>query len=456
MVARSQNATGIVWLLLLTWLAIVPALAAASSPRFFGSDYAIEVAQPATALQIWLGRIATWGTLLALLGATLYGWARRESRSRCPMVAMLLVSAAAFAGACLVSMRFGSPGGFQVDTLGLPLAVLALSALPAIPAQQFAKYARWALGGVAWSSWLAVLIVPDWAATWTYADGAIPGFTLRLYGVTPHANMLGPMMVSYLVLGWATPARSMWARLTGGVVAAALVASQSKTAWALLVILYGLRVAALLCSQPLTVRVAWISLLTAGAILAASILVLATDIERRFEHLWGVLRHGRFATLTGRMPLWLYTLGVWLKNPWFGYGPHLWDRDMRLAYLPILGWAPPHAHNQLIQTLGEAGILGAIALVAYGVMLLQSARSVGALTQWAAPALAAGLVLRGVTEVPLRQELADGNFYLHFLVLAFVVLALRERARVRYPLLAPTACIRRNTELGEQQALFAS
>jgi O-antigen ligase len=75
---------------------------------------------------------------------------------------------------------------------------------------------------------------------------------------------------------------------------------------------------------------------------------------------------GKDASLTGRLPLWGYVLAFASERFMFGYG---YGAFWAVGDSPgeiirgLVGWNPPHAHNALLQSLCDLGLLGFTALV---------------------------------------------------------------------------------------------
>jgi O-antigen ligase len=126
-------------------------------------------------------------------------------------------------------------------------------------------------------------------------------------------------------------------------------------------------------------------------------------------------------TVNGRALAWEYVLQNWGEAPFLGHGPGIWHQLIISQRLPE--WAV-HAHNQLLNTLFVAGVLGVLALI-----VAVFATAVSAAQRWQG-GLAAGAALlslqlaRSVSEVPF--EIVFGGFNL-FVVL--VILALSTCAR---------------------------
>ena len=125
-------------------------------------------------------------------------------------------------------------------------------------------------------------------------------------------------------------------------------------------------------------------------------------------------------TLTGRTDIWRVTLDTWRQNPWFGYGPALWDLEFRLTHHGAL--AAWHAHNQFIQALGEAGIVGLAAMPTYLASLVYNGVRFAASTRGVTLALLLLILSRTMTEVPVRfSGLLDTTFFIHAVVFALGV-----------------------------------
>ncbi|GIV00133.1 MAG: hypothetical protein KatS3mg014_1748 [Actinomycetota bacterium] len=133
-------------------------------------------------------------------------------------------------------------------------------------------------------------------------------------------------------------------------------------------------------------------------------------------------------TLTGRTEIWRATLDVWRENPLFGYGPRLWDVDMSFRFLPTLGWAPAQAHNQVVQTLGEAGLIGLAGLAVYVVVLLRWGVRLRSRSNGSSLLLVMVLLFRSLADRWYSAGATDGNLFVHFVVFAALLLWVRSRA----------------------------
>jgi len=101
-------------------------------------------------------------------------------------------------------------------------------------------------------------------------------------------------------------------------------------------------------------------------------------------------------TLSGRIGIWLTTLGMALEKPWLGHGLHSF-RAVVPAFGVFEAW---HAHNELLQQFFTYGIVGVVLVMAlYGSLFMQARRvaakePLGLLTR----ALLLLVVIRGLTD----------------------------------------------------------
>jgi O-antigen ligase len=97
-----------------------------------------------------------------------------------------------------------------------------------------------------------------------------------------------------------------------------------------------------------------------------------------------------------------------------------------MANVPTIGFVASHAHNQVVQTLGEAGVVGGAGLLLYVAALLAYGVRYARATNVVALALVSVMLLRGITEPSLNHTLGTGDFYGHFLIFTYLVLASRH------------------------------
>lgn len=120
----------------------------------------------------------------------------------------------------------------------------------------------------------------------------------------------------------------------------------------------------------------------AAALLAAAALVLLIKLDRWRPWLVGVallvavappllwLRAGQFlpvdAIFTGRPIAWAASTMAAAVSPFLGQGPGVMSREFwrALGMSPDDQWQPLHAHNEVLETLAQAGLVGLACLLA--------------------------------------------------------------------------------------------
>lgn len=433
------------WSSLLWGLGLVPILGAITSPRFFDQDYVSLLSaalSQSSGVARWV-RVGITGVTLGvaapgvLVGLTTPG----PSTGRRTGTGLWLAGLALAVGPILSSV-FGLQPAFSLSLLGLPAVMTAIYLLPPVDVVWFSSQVKTILLVYVYGSLVAATVVPEWALEYPYFQGVVPGFNLRLHGLGTHANNLAPFAVNYLILSWVPGARFRGEWLHRLAAFAVLVLSQSKTAWVLFILACLIRVVYVAIQSKRGLhRYTGITFLLCWFVATAAYLASGPGWTEQIA-LVLAQRKDEFVTLTGRTLVWYYTTELWRRNPWFGYGPRLWDIEMRLSYLPMLGWASPHAHNQFYQTLGESGIVGIIGLAVYTLVITLTALHMfkrNVLQQGGADnnskndgfvvtasTMLIALLLRYLTEPPLRSILSDGNLFVHVITFAGIMLAIRQ------------------------------
>lgn len=415
------------WRILIWVVAFLPLVVTPFYPRSFdlftytsaleeGFGPASWVARGATAIQIALGfsLLVYWGVV----------------RRRRPISWGLLIGVGALALGPFLSSFLGISPHFSLGHWVTPLLLWAVLFLPPVPLGWLAREIKKAAFVYVGGSLLAALVVPGWAWEIPYTQGYLPGFEVRLHGVTVHAGQTAPLAWLLFALEVALPSRRRLVRiLLLGAALLVLFLIQSKTMWALTALVLGLIPIIGLWNKPTLARLmgVWGAALL-GWVMLFAILMADTEVWEPLLEVFYVRSQDLFS-LTGRTEIWLVVLEVVRENPWFGYGPHLWDPEMTLTYASWMGWVPAQSHNQYIQVLGEGGIIGLVGLLLYGFVSLGYA--------WKARAVASGLpfalmvawFLRGFTESWYRKASADGNVLVHMFLFALVVVAYVERRK---------------------------
>lgn len=248
--------------------------------------------------------------------------------------------------------------------------------------------------------------------------GWIPGMNSRFWGLAPHANAIGPMAVLLLFLELLVKEKRKIFRLcVFGVAAAVLILAQSKTAIG--AAFFGLAIVSysrLGARTPTAKRhqlhwghgaVLLLGILAFGALLVLSLTGVLDHAVSRFD---GSGVANSVQTMSGRGVIWETAYREFLANPIFGYGPTLWDDDYRRSVSLNFAY---HAHNQVLQSLAEAGLVGLVGLLAFATtMIVLSIRASGQ-THGVSLAILMLFLFRSVTEVPLHPAgIGNGEMFL--------------------------------------------
>jgi O-antigen ligase len=129
-------------------------------------------------------------------------------------------------------------------------------------------------------------------------------------------------------------------------------------------------------------------------------------------------------SLTGRDRIWAVALEEWRQDPLFGYGMPLFDEAHRAA---VRMGAATHAHNQFVDSLARAGLVGLVGAVAYLLVLVAAAWRVATPSRGLSLGLLVILLAFAITEVPLSLTgIGLANFY-HMVLLVVLGTALAGR-----------------------------
>jgi exopolysaccharide production protein ExoQ len=256
----------------------------------------------------------------------------------------------------------------------------------------------------------------------------LPWPATRYSGLAGHPNQLGPFAMLFLMCLWHTPFNRRgltWFGWSIGIVSLLLAGSKTTllafvpVAGAVLIARYG-RMTPLLWRDPRYSKVLGM-LVVLGMLMAvaACALLLAMDPDRIEAWLRGN-SGAATVTVTGRDIIWRAALQEWDRYPYFGYGLSLWDAAFRTKVHAY------HAHNQLLQTLAVAGLVGGVGLmtwiVALGTMAVRSATA----TRGLSVGLFTMLLVRGMTEVPLPLAGYGTELMMHLLLIMTVASSLPE------------------------------
>jgi O-antigen ligase len=416
------------------WLIVFAATALImGSAREYTSQYSVTLSGYAGVMPwvVWWLRLSSVALVGVAAMAILMNWSKRSTLRG---GTWLLVGLAAMFVAGVASSVLGTKPEFIHQSLYTVLLMLALALTPPIAPELVAVYAKRVLAFLLYGSLILALINPEHYVQTGYS-GIIPGFNFRLHGLAPHANGLGPLALLYLLLAYWVPGKRFWHLLGNLVALVVLILAQSKTAWLTalftLFVLLAYRLSQQVSMEMKSARVGWVTTLGLGlffTLLLSTLAIFVTanplDTISRI-----VTADSELSTLTGRTEIWETTLDTWRRAPWFGYGPTLWDVDFRITHGVLAAW---HAHNQYIQALGEAGLVGLGALLLYVGALLGYGIKFASETRGVSLALVFLMLIRSISEIPFKMSvLLDVSFLVHFIVFAVLLMLVRRASGMR-------------------------
>lgn len=421
------------WKLMFWLLSIAFLLSDLRAPRTENAGNLVEAVWRApisvqTAI-LWSNRILIYTVLGLCLVMVVRGLLLRPTRARAatPLwVGFFLLSLGP-----LISSVFGSNPTFKHFIFFAPVILSALYfSQPQLPMQWMLTQSRYVLLFYVYGSLAFAALQPSWATS--SAAAYIPGLTFRLNGIAPHSNILATLALLALAIEVQFRKRRLWSYTNMVATALVVLLAQSKTIWATAALLFGLLVWSKVVTPHRrggttgtgTERLAGAVFVVLGG---AAILTAAAPFVMDYVSRLDATSYRYLTTFTGRTEIWRITLQTWRENPFFGYGPDLWNVEYRLKYAPLsfldtVGMA----HNQVVHTLGESGIFGLIGLVVYLVLLISYAYRNRKASRGISIVLLLLVLLRSVSETPLRNYAIDSLFFVHFLL--FAVLLLSERA----------------------------
>ena len=374
-----------------------------------------------------------WLSLFLIGGAVMEavrGWlSARRTPFADPARPLLWSMLVFYFGTLLIQIVASEHTGLSHKDLYLPTVLAAVYYQRVEHATIVLDTAKWVLFALTSASLAAMALSPDFVIH-RPEPGMIPGITWRLYGLTEHANSLGPAALVAIVLELyvRSPIRLLrYLRL--GTAIAVLLLAQSRTTWAaglviavLVIVPLAMRSDQAPASQGFAFRRAvWTLLACIGVTIALALALVSFGAG---EYLLGKLE---LTTLNGRLQIWDITLRAWEENVLFGYGPEIWgvERQSRFHMFHV-----GHAHNQIVQTLGESGLVGLTLLALFLGVLLRAALSRFVESRGLVLALLLVLCARCVTEAPMRSEgLLSWSTFLHVLILVLACHFLRQPAR---------------------------
>lgn len=410
------------WIVMIWMLALAPALSVIVTPRVFDAHLTNFIAAGAEHHGIipwFIGKLQTYGIFtVAFIFIAKY---KQKSRSKSSgglqklLMTIILYSLVPFLVTLATSKTRPTLG-----MLGLPFVFTATYYLPSISPEEIAKHVRIALAALyIYGTILAVIIAPDWAIESGYST-ELSYVDFRLYGMAVHANTLSSFLFIFLVLGWIPGARFRMEKLHVFLAVMLMVVAQSKTIILIFLIILLLKLSAKFINKMYARKTFRYS----AFILIPLFATTAISFALKNKYLLEITQNPEVMSLTGRLNLWIITYTLWLEKPWFGHGMDLWSTEMQLDYASLMGgWLAPHAHNQLLQTLGESGVVGATLLLIIYCLLGKESWKLFSFTGGVSFFLFIYLVLRSLTEVPIVLQVTQSNFYTFWIIYALLIAA---------------------------------
>jgi exopolysaccharide production protein ExoQ len=363
----------------------------------------------------WLTLLVLGASVVEIVRGVLKAMSRKAIDPAWPVLMGMLVF---YGGTVFVQSVMSEHTEFTYKALYLPIFFTAVFFQQIDDLKPVFLSAKLVMFSLLVSSLVGIFAYPDFVLHQP-EPGIIPGINWRLFGITGHANALGPIALLAVLLEVYSPFRSRWLRWAYFFCAfAVLLLAQSRTSWIAGALILALVLAPLLVmpnpNMALDARrfgkAVWVLSACILLLIAAACGLLMTGLG---EYL---LRKTELGTLNGRFQIWDITLQAWRENIFFGYGPGVWGAERR-AQLNMFHVG--HAHNQFVQTLGESGLVGLALMLTYLVTLLWVACAKFVASKGLILSLFLLLLSRCVTEAPLRSEgVLSWATFLHILLIA--------------------------------------
>ena len=277
-----------------------------------------------------------------------------------------------------------------------------------------------------YGSLAAALLFPAWAWNMEYAaESTVSIFPMRLFGTANHANALAPLAAFAWLLGKFPKCGLSGESIHSAAVILVLFLCQSKTIWAviffLLCVQLIMKISTLATFKKYTVYCTIVTVTLLGSLYLVKFSPYAVRIG-------DMLVDPKLLSLTGRLPVWLLAVEMWLDQPWVGQGLEAWSAKAMLDYVNLLGWAAPHAHNQLLQVLSQTGLLGLGVMVIWGLHYVKIVRNTPLSVRVPLWWLSGFFFLPGFLEVILQYGIGPGTTLSTWLMFAAVMISGKTNA----------------------------
>lgn len=396
------------------------------------SAITVAAAGPKSGLVSWSQRLFTIVMLLVSLERIATHTLKHGEKSL--NVALLWTFIAFWLGGTLSPMLFGAYSTYSHEII-YPL-LMGVAALMANDEEtdRIVTATRTSVILFTLASWLMIPIAPRLVLESGYSQGYLPGVP-RFAGLAAHAVALGMIVQVGIYCLWTKPYRNKFINfMAWAILLSALFLSQAKTAW-LSFIICAIAMAQVRSEGRLSARAfdsrkpvlgtALIILITA-VICGVVLLLFMAESGSGAERFLSSKEGSQLTSLTGRDKIWAAALTEWHQHPLFGFGTELFSAAHR-ASLGLL--SAIHGHNQFIDTLARAGIVGAVPLLIYVWLLGWYSFKYAKATKGLSVAFFLALFIRGISEIPFSMIGYGHEFLGHFVLIALVAAAHRK-ARV--------------------------
>ncbi|MEO6563668.1 MAG: O-antigen ligase family protein [Nitrosospira sp.] len=364
---------------------------------------------------------------------------RFKTRGLCPPNDIVIAFMVFYIAFSILPLFFGQKYYFHVSLIYPFFVFLALLLWVQLSSVDPVVIVKQCLAVVVLGSLIASIVAPQLAVQPGYI-GLIPGFNMRLWGISSHANGLGAIACTLLLLEAAEPSARAWlGRIILAAAGLALILTQSKTS--ILAALFGLTMIfgwrlLLRAREQASVSSTNGGLIVTGLIgvFAASIVVVGAwaifadtavlaSLERNLE---GRAVSG-LTTATGRNWIWAAAIEGGLENPLFGQGAAFWNLENRARW-GLSGAV--NAHNLFLQTFSVAGLVGLAALLVFLYFLLRYAIRASKVTRGGSIAVITIFFIRSMFEVGISPNAILGSEF--FAMMACFIYIIDRGAKPAY------------------------
>lgn len=402
----------VIWLMLIVWVS--------STPLFLK----ISLTTPNLASLIKLVELSFF-SIIAFVGMTYLIKFRFKKNGSWLFLGMIFLYIPP-----LLAQKFGYVPHYNFALWRLVFILVLVCMLPPITTDRFIKFTKKLLLMYIYGSLFFMALIPDWVLDTSYSQGLIDGFNIRLSGLAGHANSLAPLIFIYLILDLYVPAKPRIRMLHNSLAMIVLILNQSKTVWILLALSYLFYV---VYNKVIRVKGRKIFLGLGVSNFIISICCLIVVYFGVLGQVETFIEQNKLYEFTGRAVLWDITIQSWKLSPLFGYGLELWGDSMQQTYFSVLQFTPGTAHNQVLQTLGESGVIGVFGLVIFIAIFLWFSFKYSKQSNGITIILFMFIFIRSVTEVTLPISINNVGFNVQFVAFSLLILmAKQEDVKERY------------------------